>query len=52
MNTLEKITAEKFSKLNKYKSDYPIEILKKKLVYIAILLILKKNYSTKKTKYL
>ena len=30
MNTLEKITAEKFSKLNKYKSDYPIEVLKKK----------------------
>ena len=31
MNTLEKITAEKFSKLNKYKSDYPIEVLKKKI---------------------
>ena len=43
MNTLEKITAKKFSNLNDYKALYPTELLKKKFLHIIITLILKKN---------
>ena len=43
MNSLEKITAEKPSIINYYKSIFPVDLCKKKFMNIKILLILKIN---------